>query len=87
MTKRFQGANVVMQTVDAVDLAKSRAFVPGTDGIIVVKSKEDEKLIISGLSELKDESGRKICSIYTRDQVYKGDKLDSAPELLIVPTR
>ncbi len=72
MTKRFQGAAVVVQTIDAVDLAKSRAFVPGTDGIIVVKSKEDEKSIISGLSELKDESGRKICSIYTRDQVFKG---------------
>jgi len=85
MTKGFQGANVVVHTIDAVDVTKSRAFVPGTDGIIVVKSKEDQKSIISGLSALKDDSGRKICSIYTREQVYKGDKLDSAPELLIVP--
>ena len=85
MTKRFQGAAVVVQTIDAVDLAKSRAFVPGTDGIIVVKSKEDEKSIVSGLSELRDDSGRKICSVYTRDQVFKGPRLDSAPELLIVP--
>lgn len=85
MTKKYQGATVVVHTIDAVDLVKSRAFVPGTDGIIIVKSKEDEKSIISGLSELKDDSGRKICSIYTREQVYKGDKLDAAPELLIVP--
>jgi predicted AlkP superfamily phosphohydrolase/phosphomutase len=85
MTKRYQGATVVVHSIDAVDLEKSRAFVPGTDGIIVVKSKEDEKSIISGLSELKDDSGREICRIYTPDQVFKGDKLDSAPELLIVP--
>jgi len=85
MTKRFQGATVAVQTIDAVDLSKSRAFVPGTDGIIVVKSKEDEKSIISGLSELRDDSGMKICSVYSRDQVFKGSKLDSAPELLIIP--
>jgi len=85
MTKRFQGATVVVNTIEAVDLLKSRAFVPGTDGIIVVKSREDEKSIMSGLSELKDDSGKKICSIYTRDQVYKGEKLDSAPQLLIIP--
>ena len=85
MTKRFQGATVVVNTIDAVDLLKSRAFVPGTDGIIIVKSKDDEKSIISGLSRLKDDSGREICSIYTRDQVYKGERLDSAPELLIIP--
>ncbi len=85
LKKRYQGANVVVHTIDAMDLAKSRAFVPGTDGIIIVKSKEDERSIISGLAELKDDSGRKICSIYTRDQVFKGDKLGFAPELLIIP--
>lgn len=85
MTKRYQGATVVVHSIDAVDLEKSRAFVPGTDGIIVVRSKEDEKSIISGLSELKDDSGMEICKIYTRDQIFKGDRLDSAPELLIVP--
>ncbi len=76
---------MVARSIDGVDLVKSRAFVPGTDGLIVVKSKEDEKSIVSGLSELKDDMGRKICRIYTRDQVFEGDKLDSAPELLIVP--
>ncbi len=59
MTKRFQGATTVIRTIDAVDLERSRAFVPGTDGVIVVKSKEDERAIISGLSALKDESGRR----------------------------
>jgi predicted AlkP superfamily phosphohydrolase/phosphomutase len=85
LTKRYQGATTVIRTIDAVDLERSRAYVPGTDGVIVVKSKEDEKSIISGLSALKDESGKEICKVYTRDQVYKGDRLDSAPELLIVP--
>jgi len=83
--KRFQGGIEVIYKIDAVDLAKSRAFVPGTDGIIVVKSKEDQKLIISGLSKLKDDSGKEVCTVYTRDQVFKGDRLNSAPELLIVP--
>jgi len=85
MTKRFQGAATVIRTIDAVDLEASRAFVPGTDGVMVVKSKEDEKSIISGLSELKDDSGKEICKVYTRDQVYKGDRLGAAPQLLIVP--
>lgn len=85
MTKRYQGATTVIRTIDAVDLERSRAFVPGTDGVIVVKSKEDEKSIISGLSALKDESGKEVCKVYTREQVYKGDRLEAAPELLIVP--
>jgi predicted AlkP superfamily phosphohydrolase/phosphomutase len=85
MTKRYQGATTVIHTIDAVDLERSRAFVPGTDGVIVVKSKEDEKSIISGLSELKDDSGKEICKVYTRDQVYSGDRLGAAPDLLIVP--
>jgi predicted AlkP superfamily phosphohydrolase/phosphomutase len=85
LTKRFQGATTVIRTIDAVDLERSRAFVPGTDGVMVVKSKEDEKSIISGLSELKDDSGKEVCKVYTRDQVYKGSRLDAAPELLIVP--
>jgi predicted AlkP superfamily phosphohydrolase/phosphomutase len=85
VTKRFQGATVAVHSIDAVDLAKSRAYVPGPDGVIVVKSKEAEKSIISGLSELKDDSGSKICNIYTREQIFKGNKLDSAPALLIVP--
>jgi predicted AlkP superfamily phosphohydrolase/phosphomutase len=85
MTKRFQGATTIIRSIDAVDTEESRAFVPGTDGVIVVKSKEDERSIISGLSQLKDDSGKEICKVYTRDQVYKGDKLDAAPELLIVP--
>jgi predicted AlkP superfamily phosphohydrolase/phosphomutase len=85
MTKRFQGATTVIRTIDAVDLEGSRAFVPGTDGVVVVKSKDDERSIISGLSELKDDSGEEICKVYTRDQVYKGHRLDAAPELLIVP--
>ncbi len=53
MTKRYQGATTVIHTIDAVDLESSRAFVPGTDGVIVVKSKEDEKAIISGLSGIE----------------------------------
>jgi predicted AlkP superfamily phosphohydrolase/phosphomutase len=85
ITKRFQGAATVIQTIDAVDLERSRAYVPGTDGVVVVKSKEDEKTIISGLSNLKDDAGMEVCKIYPRDQVYKGDRLGSAPELLIVP--
>ena len=85
MTKRYQGASTVVHTIDAVDLEGSRAFVPGTDGVLVVKSREDEKAIISGLSALKDESGKEICKVYARDQVYKGDRVRSAPELLIVP--
>lgn len=85
MTKRFQGAATVIRTVDAVDLERSRAFVPGTDGVIVVKSKEDEKSIVSGLSALKDVDGKEICKVYTREQVYKGGRLDAAPQLLILP--
>src|SRR5271169_3819226 len=85
VTKRYQGATTVIHTIDAVDLERSRAFVPGTDGVIVVRSKADEESIISGLSGLKDDSGKEICKVYTRDQVYKGDRVDSAPELLIVP--
>jgi len=85
LTKRYQGATTVIHTIDAVDLEGSRAFVPGTDGVIIVKSKEDENAIKSGLSELKDDSGKEICKVYTRDEVYKGGRLESAPELLIVP--
>jgi predicted AlkP superfamily phosphohydrolase/phosphomutase len=85
MTKRYQGAATVVHTIDAVDLERSRAFVPGTDGVMVVRSKEDEKTIISGLSQLKDDTGKEICKVYPRDRVYKGARLGSAPELLIVP--
>jgi predicted AlkP superfamily phosphohydrolase/phosphomutase len=53
--------------------------------VIVVKSKDDEKSIMSGLLKLKDDSGKEICKVYTRDQVYKGERLKDAPELLIVP--
>ena len=84
VTKRFQGAATVVHTIDAIDLESSRAFVPGTDGVIVVRSKEDEKTIISGMSRLKDDSGKEICKVYTREQVYKGDRVGAAPELLIV---
>ena len=85
LTKRFQGASTVIRTIDAVDIEASRAFVPGTDGVIVVRSKEDEKTIIFGLSALRDESGMEICKVYTREQVYKGERIGSAPNLLIVP--
>ena len=85
LTKRYQGASTVIRSIDGVDLERSRAFVPGTDGVMVVKSKEDQDLITSGLTELKDDSGREICKVYHRDQVYKGDRVDSGPELLIVP--
>jgi predicted AlkP superfamily phosphohydrolase/phosphomutase len=85
VTRRFQGAATAIRTIDAVDLEGSRAFVPGTDGVVVVKAKEDEARIMSGLSALKDDSGKEICKVYTRDQVYKGERLDAAPELLIVP--
>ena len=83
--EEVSGGATVIRTIDAVDLERSRAFVPGTDGVIVVKSKEDERSIISGLPALKDDSGKEICKVYTRDQVYKGDRLDAAPQLLIVP--
>jgi predicted AlkP superfamily phosphohydrolase/phosphomutase len=85
VTKRFQGAATVVHTIDAIDLESSRAFVPGTDGVVVVRSKEDEEKIISGMSQLTDGSGKEICKIYTREQVYKGDRVGAAPELLIVP--
>ena len=85
ITKRYQGAATVIRTIDAVDLEASRAFVPGTDGVVVVKSKEDEQAIISGLSELKDDSGKEVCKVYPREQVYKGERVEAAPELLIVP--
>lgn len=85
MRKRFQGAVTVVNTIDAVDLLKSKAYVPGTDGIIIVRSKEYTKSIMDGFAKLKDESGKPICTVYTKDQVFKGSKLDSAPELLIIP--
>ena len=84
LTKRFQGANVIVPTIDAVDLVKSQAFVPGTDGLIIVKSKKDLDAIAKGLSEIRDEAGQKVCAVYPKNQIYNGDKLDSAPELLIL---
>ncbi len=85
VTKRYQGANPVVHTIDQVDLQESRAFVPGTDGVMVVKSKEDQKEIASSLGQLRDDTGQEVCKVYTRDQLYSGERLDSAPELLIVP--
>jgi predicted AlkP superfamily phosphohydrolase/phosphomutase len=85
ITKWFQGANVAVPTIDAVDLVRSRAFVPGTDGLVIVKSKEDIGSIATGLSGIRDDTGAIICSVYPRDQVYNGDKLELAPELLVVP--
>lgn len=85
VTKRFQGASTAIHSIDAVDLQRSRAFVPGTDGILVVKSKDDQGAIISGLSELRDDSGRAVCKAYPRDQVYSGERVGEAPELLLVP--
>lgn len=85
LTKRFQGAATAVHTIDAVDLEGSRAFVPGTDGLMVVKSKEDQDAIVSGLSALRDDSGAEVCKVYTRDQVYHGERLDASPELLLVP--
>jgi len=84
-TKRFQGATTVVRSIDAIDIEKSRAFVPGTDGVVFVKSKQDVDLVAAGLSELRDEDGQKICNVYGRDKVFTGDKVSSAPELLIVP--
>lgn len=85
ITKKFQGENVIVRSIDAIDLESSKAFVPGTDGLVIVKSKEDLGSIASGLSELKDDSGRKLCQVYPRQQIYSGDRLEDAPELLIVP--
>lgn len=85
ITKRYQGANPVVRTIEQVDLEKSRAFVPGTDGVVVVKSKEDQREIAAGLEGLRDETGQEVCKVYTSEQVYSGERLDSAPELLIVP--
>lgn len=85
VTKRYQGANPVVHTIDQVDLESSRAFVPGTDGVMVVKSKEDRQEIASALGQLRDETGQEVCRVYTREQVYSGDRLGSGPELLIVP--
>ncbi len=84
LTRRFQGANPNVSTIDAVDLIKSEAYVPGTDGLIVVKSEGDLDDISTGLSELRDEKGERVCTVYPRKHVYKGDRLDSAPQLLIV---
>jgi predicted AlkP superfamily phosphohydrolase/phosphomutase len=85
LTKRFQGAATSISTIDAVDLGTSRAFVPGTDGVVVVRSKEDEDAIAEGLSSLRDGSGKEVCRVYRRDQVYHGDRVTDAPQLLIVP--
>jgi predicted AlkP superfamily phosphohydrolase/phosphomutase len=85
ITRRYQGASTIIRTIDAVDLVNSRAFVPGTDGVLVVRSRVDANKITSGLSNLRDDSGKKICEVLAREQVYKGDRLDSAPELLLVP--
>ncbi|HKW04997.1 MAG TPA: alkaline phosphatase family protein [Nitrososphaerales archaeon] len=85
LTKRFQGAATSIRTIDAIDLERSRAFVPGTDGVVVVKSKEDKESIISDLSRLKDDSGKEICKVYTREEIYKGPMVDRAPELLVIP--
>ncbi len=84
LTKRFQGASVNVPTIDAVDLVKSQAFVPGTDGLVIVKSKKDLDAIAKGLSELRDETGQKVCSVYPKSQIYSGDKLEAAPDLLIL---
>jgi predicted AlkP superfamily phosphohydrolase/phosphomutase len=84
LTKRFQGANVNVPTIDAVDLVKSQAFVPGTDGLLIVKSKKDLDAIAKGLSEITDETGQKVCAVYSKSQIYNGDQLESAPALLIL---
>jgi predicted AlkP superfamily phosphohydrolase/phosphomutase len=84
LTKRFQGANPTVPSIDAVDLAKSEAFVPGTDGLVIVKSETDLISITEGLSDLRDENGEKVCTVYPKRHVYKGDRLESSPDLLIV---
>ncbi|HUI00962.1 MAG TPA: alkaline phosphatase family protein [Nitrososphaerales archaeon] len=84
LTKRYQGGTTTIHAIDAVDLEGSRAYVPGTDGVMVVKSKRDEAAIVSGLSELRDDQGKPFCKVYPRDQVYRGERLASAPALLIV---
>ena len=85
ITKRFQGASTAVNTIDAVDLGSSRAFVPGTDGLVIVKSKDDMAAITNGLSEMKDSNGEKVCEVYPREKIYHGDRLESAPQLLIIP--
>ncbi len=80
LTKRFQGASTAVNTIDSVDIANSHAFVPGTDGLIIVKSKDDLNSIAKGLSELTDPPGQKVCEVYPRERIYHGDRLDSAPE-------
>lgn len=85
MTRRFQGANTTVRTVDAIDLERSSAFVPGTDGVLVVKSEENAREVAAGLSAIEDGSGRRVCRVLPRDQVYRGERLASAPELLLVP--
>lgn len=85
MTKRFQGAATQVRSIDAVDTEKSKAFVPGTDGLVIVRSSSETEAISSGLSGLVDESGNKVCTVYRKEQVYAGDKIGAAPALLIVP--
>ncbi len=85
ISKRFQGAQMTVRTVDAVDFVNSRAFVPGTDGVLVAKSRVDADKIISGLSALKDRSGIGVCKCLAREQVYRGNRVDSAPEILLFP--
>ena len=85
VARRFQGANTAVRTVDAVDLEGSRAFVPGTDGVLVVRSEEDAREVAAGLSALEDDTGERVCRVLTREQVYMGDRVASAPELLLIP--
>ncbi len=85
LTKRYQGAKTSVRVIDSIDALDSRAYVPGTDGIVVVKSEEDVGPVATGLSALRDHDGREVCKVYRKDQVYSGARLGSAPELLIVP--
>jgi predicted AlkP superfamily phosphohydrolase/phosphomutase len=85
LTKEFQGANTEVKSVDSVDVIDSRAFVPGTDGVVVVRSKDDLDSVAKGLSSIKDGNGEKVCEIFARSQIFSGERLESAPQLLMVP--
>jgi len=74
------------------DLSNSRAIFVGTGGIYILEDneylkKELENEIIEKLENLKDpETGEKVIEkVFRKDEIYQGNLLAKAPDLLILP--
>ena len=89
-TRRITSRKIPRIKVDTragVDEGQSRAFAPGTDGIIFAASDEVSERIAATVTALRGSGGENIVSVHKREEVYHGAYTEHAPRLVVSPGR